>query len=287
MNEIMVNKKYSVLMSVYAGEKSSNLEHALDSIISQTIMPDEIVLVKDGPQTNEIEQVIKKYSNKYNNIFTIVINEKNEGLGVSLSRGLCHCRNEFVARMDTDDIALPERCENQIDFLLANPSVSIVGGQIDEFVNTEDNIVGRRTVPCSHEEIRKYMKKRCPFNHMTVMFRKQKVISVGNYIDCFWNEDYYLWIRMELAKCIFANLPEVLVRVRTNTETYQRRGGRNYFKSEVFLQKFMLREKIISAPRYLLNVTIRFVIQILLPNKIRYRFFKLFAREKYRAVETK
>ena len=225
-------EKYSVLMSLYKSEDASCFKLALESMLNQTVPPDEIVLVEDGPLTEELYAVIEQYKDN----LVIVKNKSNLGLGLALRRGVKACKNELIARMDTDDIAVENRCEMQLNYLVNNREVSIVGGQIEEFVGEISNIVGKRVVPCSNQGIYKYMKKRCPFNHMTVMFRKSSILKAGNYKHCFWNEDYYLWIRMYLKQQRFANLPDTLVLVRTGEDMYQRRGGIKYFKSELFIQ---------------------------------------------------
>ena len=273
-------EKYSVLMSLYKKEKPEYLAVAIESMLNQTVQPDEIVIVKDGPLTDELEKVLKGYTDKYPELFNIVESRENVGLGRALNLGLEHCRNELVARMDTDDIAILDRCEKQIEFLKNHHEVAIVGGQIEEFVGVESNVVGKRIVPCQNQEIRNFLKSRCPFNHMTVMFRKSDVIGVGNYLDCFWDEDYFLWIRMEIGKCNFANLPTVLVHVRTDINTYKRRGGKRYFKSEIFLQKYMLKNGVINRARFVINIIIRVLIQLFLPNFLRQWVFRNFARVK-------
>lgn len=270
--------KYSVLMSVYVKEKPEYLMLALDSMLNQTVKPDEIVLVEDGPLTDELYAVLDEYAQKDVPLCR-VRNEKNLGLGLALNVGLQACRNELVARMDTDDISKPDRCQKQLQYIIQNPEVSIVGGQIEEFIDSTDNVVGKRLVPTTDTELQKYLQKRCPFNHMTVMFKKSEVEAVGNYQDWFWNEDYYLWIRMALAKQVFGNLEDVLVSVRVGKEMYSRRGGQKYFKSELALQKYMLSYKLISLPRYIVNVTLRLVIQRLMPNWLRGIVFRMFARK--------
>ena len=148
-----------------------------------------------------------------------------------------------------------------------------------EFVGTPENIIGKRIVPCDNNSICNYMKRRCPFNQPTVMFRKQAVIDAGNYQHWFWNEDYYLWIRMMLNNCKMANLPDVLVKMRTGRDQYARRGGLKYFRSEEKLQRYMLKKKVISLFQYLYNVTGRFVIQVIMPNKLRGLIFRLLFRK--------
>ena len=269
-------EKYSVLMSLYKKEKPEYLRTALDSMINQTVKPDEIILVEDGPLTDELYHVLKEYGEH----LTRVVNEKNMGLGLSLAKGLVLCRNELVARMDTDDISISNRCEMQIKYFEENKDKAIVGGQIAEFIGDASKVVGIREVPCKDEKIREYIKKRCPFNHMSVMFRKSDVLEAGNYQNFFCNEDYYLWIKMALMGKKFANLPEILVKVRVGNEMYMRRGGRKYYESEKDIQKYMLENQLISKGRFLINILERFVVQLLLPNRLRALVFKNFARNK-------
>lgn len=266
-------QKYSVLMSLYKKEKPEYLRLAIDSMINQTVPPDEIVIVEDGPLTDELYAVLDEYPMLHR-----VKNETNLGLGLALNVGLKKCKNELVARMDTDDCSKPERCEKQLEFLNSNPDISVVGGQIEEFIELPDHIVAKRIVPLKDIELKEFNKKRCPFNHVTVMFKKKDIIEAGSYQDWFWNEDYYLWIRLALAGKKFANLPDVLVLVRTGEDMYQRRGGIKYFQSEAKLQKFMLDNNIINKPRYLINISERLVLQVLMPNKLRGWIFRTFAR---------
>jgi len=271
-------EKYSVLMSLYIKEKPEYLKLAIQSMINQTVKPDEIVIVKDGSITSELQSVLDDFAEKYPSLFHIIGYEKNRGLGYALNYGLKRCRNELIARMDTDDISKPQRCEQELLFFDKIPNLDIVGGNIAEFIDKTDNIIGKRIVPKSNKAIQEYMKTRCAFNHMTVMYRKKSILKVGNYQDWFWNEDYYLWIRMVLAKCKMANTGTVLVNVRVGEDMYKRRGGLKYFKSEIGLQNFMLKHKMIDIITYISNVSKRVIVQILLPNKIRAWVFQKFAR---------
>ena len=268
-------EKDSVLMSLYKKEHPEYLRLALDSMINQTAKPDEIVLVEDGPLTPELYAVVKEYKEN----LTIVVNETNLGLGLALNEGLKACRNELVARMDTDDISVLTRCGKQLQYFNEHPEITILGGQIEEFIDSSEDVVGKRIVPETDTELKEFMKRRCPFNHMTVMFKKSDVIKAGNYQDWFWNEDYYLWIRLALEGFLFANLPDTLVHTRVGTEMYQRRGGKRYFESEIGLQKLMLNRKMISLGTFVMNCGKRFIIQRVLPNKIRGLVFRMFARE--------
>lgn len=271
-------QKYSVLMSVYNKEKPEYLRLSINSILNQTIPPDEIIIVKDGILTSELDSVLEKYL-MHNPIFNVVGYKENKGLGFALNYGLNYCRNELVARMDSDDIARQDRCEKQLKEFEKNSSIEIIGGDIAEFIDSPDNIVAYRKVPTSDSEIKEYMKTRCPLNHMTVMFKKSVVINAGSYQDWFWNEDYYLWIRMMKQGCIFANTGDVLVNVRIDADMYLRRGGIKYFDSEVRLQKYMLKNHIIGYRTYIENVGKRIIVQILLPNRIRGWVFRKFARK--------
>lgn len=270
---------YSVLMSIYNKEVVENLQEALNSILFQTIPPSEIIIVKDGKLNKKLEETLENYRKKYSKIIKIVGYSCNKGLGYALNFGLQYCSNKLVARMDTDDIAEPFRCELQLECFNKNRNLDIVGGIIEEFIDDTKNIIGRRDVPKSNEEIILYMGKRCPFNHMTVMFKKESVLKAGGYKDLFWDEDYYLWIRMREIGCKFLNLNKTLVKVRVDNETYKRRGGINYFRSEKYLQDYMLSKKMIGNIQYYQNILLRIILQVLMPNIIRGYIFKKFARK--------
>lgn len=272
---------FSVAMCVYGKDNPDWFDTALESIvIIQTVIPTEIVLVVDGPVPESINKIIEKYVNNCDGrvIFRVIRFTENRGLGEALKVAIENCSFEIIARMDSDDIAVNDRFELQLSRFV-NKDVDICGGQIEEFIDNPSNVVGRRVVPESDKELKEYMKKRCPFNHMTVMYKKSAVMEAGNYQDWFWNEDYYLWIRMALKKHTFANIPETLVNVRVGKDMYARRGGEKYFRSEVGIQKLMLKKGIINRPTYLSNCVKRFVMQKLLTNRIRGWVFKKFARE--------
>ena len=248
-------------------------------MLNQTVKPDEIVIVEDGPLTDELYKVLNGYTENYHDIFHRVVNETNLGLGKALSRGLEVCKNEFVARMDTDDISLAERCEKQLKFFFKNANIDVVGTNIAEFVSNPEEIVSVRKVPSNNEEICAFLKKRCPFNHMSVMFKKSAVLNAGGYLDWHYNEDYYLWIRMYLSDYHFANINENLVNVRVGSEMFARRGGISYYRSEKNLFKFMYKHKIISWWSYQKAKFVRFIVQVMMTKKMRQCFFKRFARK--------
>lgn len=269
---------FSVLMSVYKNDKLEFVKTALESIVNQTRKPNEIVLVVDGPVDTKLVQWLQNYE-KQNKTFQLIVLEENLGLGNALEIGLNRCSYDLVARMDADDISVENRFEKQVSEFEKDENLSIVGGQIEEFMGTTNHIIGVRKVPLQDEEIKEYMKARCPFNHMTVMFRKKEVQKVGGYMEWHFNEDYYLWLRMYLANCHFKNLENTLVCVRVGDEMYQRRGGFAYFKSEAGIQKYMLAHNLINLPQYMFNVLLRFILQVLMPNKVRAFVFQKFARK--------
>lgn len=275
----MSNLPFSVAMSVYKNDNAEFFDRALKSITEeQTVKPNEIVLVVDGPVGDEINQVIEKYSSAYG-IFNVVRLEQNGGLGNALKLAVENSSNELIARMDSDDVSLPTRFEKQLQ-LMEQTGADIVGGFMTEFIDSEDNIVGMRQVPLENEDIKRDMKKRCAMNHVTVMYKKSAVLACGGYLDWHYNEDYYLWIRMLLNGATFGNSQDVFVNVRVGKEMYQRRGGWKYFKSEKGLQKYMKKNKIIGFGTYFMNVTKRFIVQVLMPNRLRGWVFKKFARKK-------
>lgn len=269
-------EKFSVLMSVYKNEKAEYLELAIDSILKQTVIPDEIVVVKDGVLTDELERTLSKFAIKYN-FFKFLEFKENRGLGLALREGVLLCSNDLIARMDTDDVAKSERFKTQLAYISSHPEVSVLGSCIEEFskdINRPDSIT---ILPLKHDEIVKFSKKRNPFRHMTIFFRRSAVIKSGNYKDFLWFEDYYLWIRMLKKGYKMENLREVLVSVRANDDMFSRRGGYKYFNQDIKFQIFMYKNNFINFYEFICNIFIRGSIR-LVPNKIRNIFYKKFLR---------
>lgn len=274
--------KFSVLMSVYKNEKVEYFIQAVESLLNQTVVPEQIVLVRDGVVYEELQNTIDNYINNHPDLFTYLPLEENGGLGNALRHGLTYCRNELVARMDTDDIAVPDRFKKQLDFMTANPDVDIVGGNISEFVDNPSELVDYRIVPESHEEISLYLKSRSPFNHVTVLFKKAAVEKANSYESFYLLEDWYLWIRMYLSGAKFANINETLVNVRIS-DMASRRSGIKYYRSCAKLFKFMKKNHIIGFGKYIKLCIIRFCGIVLLPNKMREWAYKKFLRKKQHA----
>lgn len=267
---------FSVSMCVYGGDDASNFKTAVDSVVKQTVLPSEIVIVVDGPVPVEINNILADY--EVNPLFNIIRLEKNQGHGIARKIGLQNCKNELIAVMDADDISVPNRFECQIRKYLDQPEVDVVGGMITEFIETPENVVGKRIVPENDKDIKEFMKKRCPMNLVTVMFKKDSVEKAGGFIDWYCEEDYFLWLRMAQLGMHFANDKETLVNVRVGKDMYQRRGGLKYFKSEAKLQKYMLDKGIIGFGTFVINILKRLAVQVLMPNCLRGWFFQKFAR---------
>lgn len=275
--------RFSVLISVYYKEIPRYLDRALQSITDdQVLKPDEIVLVKDGPLTKELDEVIEKSEKKYPNLFKIVTLEKNYGLGKALNIGLENCTYELVARMDGDDISKPERFKKQIDIFKENPNLDIVGSWINEFIEKKEEIKIRsiRKVPEKSNEIYQKLKSICAFNHPTVMYRKSKVIEVGSYLQEFALEDYYLWIRLAINSADMYNIQESLLNFRITEGTSKRRGGIKLLKSDIEFQTKLYKLRFINKRELLLNL-IKYFVYRLLPNNLR----EIIQRKIYRSSE--
>lgn len=219
--------KYSVLMSVYKNELPENLRNSIKSMLKQTVNASQIVIVKDGSLTIGLENVLKELISENKELFTIVEISENVGLAQALNIGIKHCRYPLIARMDSDDISLPERCERQLKEFELNPALSIVGTNIDEFDTDICQILCTRKVPEKHEDICRFIHRRSPFNHVTVMFKKEDVLRSGNY-QVKWKEDLDLFYRMLNNGCIAKNIQESLVLVRTNDGGIKRRKSWAY-----------------------------------------------------------
>lgn len=274
----MSGNDFSVAMSVYKNDNAEYFDRALESItIKQIEKPSEVVLIVDGPVPDSIDKIIDKYD-ALTGIMKVVRLTENKGLGNALRIAVEEASFELIARMDSDDISLPDRFQTELQAFMNDTSLDVVGGDISEFIGEEKNVVAKRCVPVNDYEIKKYMKKRCPLNHVSVMYKKSAVLKCGNYKDLFWNEDYYLWIRMAINGAKMANTGKIAVNVRTGEDMYKRRGGLKYFHSELFLQRILLKNKIINYPLFVTNVMKRFIVQVILPPRIRGFIFRTVAR---------
>jgi len=267
---------YSVLLTVYKNDNPEYLRLSIESMLNQTIPSNDIVVVKDGPVTDEIQAVLDELSNK-NPIIQQIQLEKNVGLGLALNEGLKACKNELVARMDADDISLPDRCEKQLAMFEADPELDIVGCQIIEFSGITDNIVGKREVPLDNESIRKYCRRRDPFNHPTVMYKKSKVLKYGPYGNYRRNQDSDLWVKLLSNGCKCANLPEALLLFRFDENAYKKRKSWLNTKSLIEIRKNAWKTGFCSFGDFLFVACVQLGI-FLLPEFIQKFIYRKFLR---------
>ena len=223
--------------------------------------------------TEELDAVLNEYVSANPSLYTIVPLETNRGLGLALAEGILHCKHELVARMDTDDICRKDRFELQLAEFQKNPQLDICGSHIVEFETDVNNIVAQRTVPLTDEDIKQYQKRRDGVNHMTVMYRKSKVLEAGNYQSCMLMEDTYLWVRMILAGATFMNIDDNLVYARIGKDMYERRGGYAYYKKYKTGRKKVRETGYIGWLDYHYTLWVQFAVAIM-PNRIRGFVFK-------------
>ncbi len=271
-------EKYSVLMSLYIKEKPEYMRLAIQSMVDQTVRPDEIIIVKDGHITDELQAVLDEYRTKYPTLFNIVGYEENRGLGLALNFGLEHSRNELVARMDTDDIAKPNRCEKQLKVFEENSELSIVGSYVDEFFFTPDEVVSVRAVPTTHNEIYQFAKRRSAFNHPTVMYKKSAVLGVDGYGDLRRNQDVDLFGRMLFSGCKAANIGESLLWFRSNDALAKRRKSWENTKSYIDTIKKFWKMGYSSFGDYMI-IAVAQTGMFLCPTKLQHWIYKKFLRK--------
>ena len=267
---------YSVLMTVYKKDNPDYFRQSLQSMLTQSVKPNEVVVITDGIIPNELERVIDDLDKKYPDIINEIRLEENVGLGTALKIGVPKCNNELIARMDSDDISLPDRCRLQLEAFINNPDLDIVGYSIKEFSGDVDNIVGLRRVPETNEEIYKFSKLRDPFNHPTVMFRKKKVLESGNYGDYRKNQDTDLWIKMLSHNAVCMNLNDDQFRFRFDENTYVRR--KNWLNTSILLSiRYNAWKSGFNTLNEFLIISLGQLIRYILPlsfQKIIYRFLK-------------
>lgn len=262
---------FSVLMSVYARETPAFLQASLRSLLEQTEPAEQIVLVKDGPLTLELDAVIDSFKELLP--LDICVLPTNQGLAVALNEGLKYCRHDWVARMDSDDISLPERFAVQSAFLVMNPEVDVLGACIEERDSDMRLVLARREVPCRHAEIMRFAKRRSPVSHPVVVFRKAVVLAVGGYPLFQRAQDYALWSLLLVRGYRFANHPECLLWMRTGDGLMARRGYR-YFLNELKLLGFQREIGLLGWHDYIFNVMARFGLRVV-PSRLKQLIYKV------------
>lgn len=259
---------YSVIMSIYASEHAEFLEESLSSLMAQTVVPQEIVLVKDGLLTPELDAIIACFDASHPGLLTVESYPENHGLGYALRRGLRVCRNEIVARMDTDDYAFPTRMEEQLK-VMQERDLDMVGSQIVEFIKDPHTPVATSTLPVSSEEIVAYSKRRNPFRHPSMMYKKSMVMKAGNYSkDFLYFEDWDLFNRMLAIGCKAWNIDHPLVAMRVSADFYGRRGGPAYLPHIWKFKTAQLKRGYFTFGEFLVS-TVPHVAVCLVPNSVR------------------
>lgn len=263
---------YSVLMSVYSGETALNLRQSIDSIYAQDCLPSEFVLVVDGPVDTSLLEVIYSYPS-----VKVVRLPENVGLGAALNEGLKHVTCDIVARMDSDDVAFTNRCGREYSKI--SEGLDIVSSSLLEFEEDISNITGRRDLPVTQDEIIEFSRKRNPFNHPCVMFRKSAVIAAGGYNSDFpYFEDYDLWIRMLMNGARVANIEEPLLYMRTDEGMFLRRGGRKYGRIMLDFHKSLIDRGWTTKETYLTGAVPHYLICIM-PEFIRRAVYRMLHRK--------
>lgn len=266
---------FSVLISVYKNEKPEYLDIALSSVENQTIRPNEIVIVEDGPISTSLKKVILKHQKYFGDGFKDITSKKNRGLGAALRLGINYVSTEWVARMDSDDYSFSDRFEKQLKIIKQEPDLAVIGGQVKEFSENINNIIGVRNVPTTSELIFKFCKWRSPFNHPTVMLNKKKILSVGGYSSFGNLEDYYLWINVISNGLKVRNLDSYLTYMRVDEGMYSRRGN---LKNVIYfykLRNYLYNHKMINRFEKLIGDVVS-TVNIILPTSIRKQLYREF-----------
>lgn len=272
--------EFSILLSLYYKESPLALDQCFLSIWQeQSIHPNEIILVLDGPISEELSQCVTKWQQIIGKPLKVIPLSQNVGLGKALNKGLEHCSNEWVFRMDTDDICKPDRFEKQIQFIKENPEVVLFSGQILEFNENPSDADTLKYVPTEHTDIVKFAQKRSPFNHMTVAYKKSVIDAVGGYQHHLFMEDYNLWLRVIGAGYRVGNHSDILLYARVGNGMHARRKGYEYIKSEKQLLK-LKKELKLQSP---IHANILFLLRSsfrLLPSSLLGKIYNTFLRKK-------
>ena len=275
----MTKLKYSALMTVYAKEKPAFFDQAIQSLVQQSIIPDEIVIVCDGPLTDELDALLASYKKKKGLTVRIVRLEVNSGAGVATQAGLLECRNDLVMKLDSDDWCVPERAERQLREFELRPSLSVCGSYMAEFLGDPSNAIQVRTVPLEQDEIAAYARRRNPINNITVMYRKSDVLAAGGYSDLRRCQDYELYARMLSHGYEMCNIPEVLASARLSTENLSRRASFATTRGFIHIHWLLYREHFSSLPDFIIP-SVAQLVYVVMPRKLRdFAYRKIFRRD--------
>lgn len=280
MREKALMQEFSVLMGLYYKDNPTWLKECLDSMVNQTVLPTEFIIVQDGPITDALEKVLMTYMAKYPFIKTLKLH-KNVGVGKAVEEGMKMVSYEIVARMDADDISVLDRFEKELKYLQDHPEIDCVGSSVIEFEEASDPYTSTllKKLPEYHDDIVQFSKSRCPMQQSTVMFRKEAVIRAGGYRHFYLVEDYDLFVRMIQTGSTFYNFKEPLTYMRINKDFYKRRGGWQYFKSIKSFKKSMWKSGHINYFQYIKTTFASFVVT-LMPNFLRAFIYQKLLRKK-------
>jgi glycosyltransferase involved in cell wall biosynthesis len=250
-----MHEPFTLLLSVWDGDQPDHLLQAFCSAVDeQTLRPAQVVIVRDGPVRDELAACLAELKATSPVPVTLVPLEQNRGLGPALDAGMAASQYDVVARMDADDVAMPHRFEVQIPLIV---DADIVGAGLLEFVGDIDHVVGQRVPPTDPEQIQRYARMHDPFNHPTVVYRRQAVQAAGGYGDLPLMEDYALFARMLQNGARAVNVAEPLVFYRVGATAFKRRGGTDLLRSELRLQRQFRRQRFTTPAEYARNVMVR------------------------------
>tara|TARA_R110002049_G_scaffold113107_1_gene263155 strand:+ start:7121 stop:7939 length:819 start_codon:yes stop_codon:yes gene_type:complete len=271
-----MNKKISVVMSVYSNDKAIHFKHSVESLLNQTYKPSEIIIIVDGKVPTKIEELLNYY--KENNIINIIWLEENKGLANALNVGISRSKHELIARMDSDDICFEDRLEKQLKHLTEN-NLDFIGGQMIEFGNDKKDIISYRKVPVNHVDIVKYMKFRAPFSHPTVLFKKEVFIKLNGYDVNIFPEDYDFFVRVYLNGFKMGNLNENVLWFRLGanlSEALKRRWGKSYAKNEYKLYKKYFKLGFYNRLEFFKAILFKIPLRLLPFPVFKFIYFKMF-----------
>lgn len=262
------NNDYSVLMTVYEGETANNLDEAIKSIMEQTVVTNDFVIICDGELTTELNKILDKYKCQYGNTINIVRCKKRDIWADVLNEGLRICKNELVARMDSDDISVRNRCEKQLEVLMEDESIDVISCGIGEFFDDENQILSKRILPSRKKGLTKFAKYRCPLNHATVIYKKSAILRVGGYEYYPAYEDYQLWIKMINTGNVLENIDDVLYLMRAGEDLYRRRGGKQYLRNMIKFKRWMRDQGQLTLFQYNFSLIANSIV-VLMPSRLR------------------
>lgn len=275
----------SVIMATYAGDTPDHVAAAIDSILDQTQPPDEVVIVATGSIPSALGDVLEDYRTDGENgdgdsvapPIHVHSRSTDRGPGDARAIGVEQARYEYVAVMDSDDLAVSDRLEQQVEFLNTHPEIAGVGGYIAEFETDPTDPELIREVPCDPEAVADCARTRAPINHPTFVVRRSNVLAAGNYPEMYHGEDYVLYGRLLDQGDQLANIPAVLTNVRAGTEMHARRGGWQLALEETTMLARLHRLGAMSLSWLCVNLAVRLPMR-LLPNQLRSAVYDRFLR---------